>query len=408
VWAAARHDYGASSADGSLIAQQTCDGASSALHPTSPPPPPAEQRPADQPPTTTAAAAGARRGPDGTATTSTRTVDPATTPVNVGAVVAAGAAAADGPLRRGDRVVLHGLQTVGNNGVVGVLQHEHRTQSGVRWKVAVWTETGDKIILVKPSNLIKWRPPQPITPDDHTEFHNTRRYLGGRYDIYRIPRWEGDGLSASVAAGATNPDQDSAALFPNPSPDQAEITRLLGSWPSGKSLEEYERSMGMAGGMHLPGMHLLMRSLPWSQQQQAAKQVEDEACHASGSDTFGPGAAVEYLCAHATDPAVSDLLVRMDAPKIARNPQRFPGLMPVLRQLAVHDLASDANLRLLFGDEARVRGTMMEVGAFVASPPPEDSPTHAQLSRVVVCLVRNSERRRRGARRVKLASKIPS
>ncbi|CEO96427.1 hypothetical protein PBRA_005098 [Plasmodiophora brassicae] len=171
------------------------------------------------------------------------------------------------------------------------------------------------------------------------------RYIVAVTDFRRVPRWQGDALCGT----------------PNPSDGiQAQLTTLLGGWASGKRFDD------MPDGDI--GKNFLL-SLPFFKQKQHADATDD------------PVSAITYLLEHRNDDDVQSLLSRATLTKAVKHGQleRFPGLMPFLTKLAQAGLASDRNLRALFGDESRVRGVMLEVGSMLAQPPPAGSPAEIMM-----------------------------
>jgi MYND finger len=171
----------------------------------------------------------------------------------------------------------------------------------------------------------------------------------------RIPRWENDGISKFCAENLSA-ERVEASTRPGILPLQRYVTELLGTWPSAFDLHEQD-AMGAD----------FCLSMPFMIQSKEARDQQDLLA----AQTF-------LLEAYRhKDDRVKDLINKIGCKsavhKASRDPSRFPPMDNVIAQLLNKNLATDANLELLFGDVARVRGKLFELGSMLANPPPETS-----------------------------------
>ncbi|ORY46091.1 hypothetical protein BCR33DRAFT_160431 [Rhizoclosmatium globosum] len=174
---------------------------------------------------------------------------------------------------------------------------------------------------------------------------NTNKYIVSQDDPFNVPRWTGDALKESPVEGDNI---------------HVQITKLLGGNPSeDKNVTFYDIPPEGQG---------LWLSLPWLMNREVAEKEKD-----------WPKASA-HLIAHRNDPDVKPLLEKAGLLK-AIKPQieRFPDMHAVLYFIGKANLASDANLALLFGNEAWIRAGMMHVGMLIQSAPPPGSNYHAKI-----------------------------
>jgi len=144
-------------------------------------------------------------------------------------------------------------------------------------------------------------------------------------------------------------------------PDTIAMTELVGGYPSKKLQPLCEIEPQFVGIDFI-------RCYPFMLQQAAARQQSNLAF-----------AKAHLIKAYKDkDPDVRRILKETNCNKIvykgSSDESRFPALQAILVPLIQKNLASDENIKLLFGEVSHVRQLLLEWGAQVADPPPANSP----------------------------------
>jgi len=205
----------------------------------------------------------------------------------------------------------------------------------------------------------------PEESNDAMSANDPKKYVVSRYDFRRLPRWPNDGIEQERQKMASG----EAENFRHETTDRDHLAlqELLGGYPCGEPLD------AMPNDDFIMGRGFVL-ALPSLMQKQAAEEQGDltsakahliEAYKRKDSDVLS---LLETIgCKKAVYKAVQD-------------PRRFPNFDAILIPLFRHNLATDANVELLFGAVSRVRALLLEIGANMADPPPENSPMGAYMS----------------------------
>ena len=187
------------------------------------------------------------------------------------------------------------------------------------------------------------------------------KYVVDRFDFCRIPRWPNDGIEEERQNYRSGENEHFP--FDTNDPEHKALENLLGGFPCETPLDK----MDTVGKAFVVG-------LPFQYQMKAAKDQED------------PSAAKHHLIEayKRKDADVFRLLQAINCQKAIYKASCDPNLFPDFRAIFVplfqKQLASDANIALLFGRVSYVRPWLLEIGASTAAPPPSDSPAGALLS----------------------------
>lgn len=198
--------------------------------------------------------------------------------------------------------------------------------------------------------------------DDGDDYTNPKKYIVGRTDYRRVPRFPNDGIDAQRQAflNGTNEHYE----FETSDPDQLALTALMGGWmmdgplpPRGNDSRDF------------------VLSLPWMMQHKAAKEQQQ--------GDLSEQAAKDYLldAYRKRKDGVKALLEKIGCRaaihKASRDNRRFPDFRAILVPLLEKQLGSDQNVELLFGRVERVRPLLFDIGADIAQPAPVGSPAQA-------------------------------
>ena len=175
----------------------------------------------------------------------------------------------------------------------------------------------------------------------------------------RVPRWPNDGIE-TYRKEHYNKKQIKALRGKSLLLAQKELTEMLGHWPSEFSLNDlFERARDSEHGTEVA----LMFKLPCRIQKDAALKTQNLE------------AAKDHLLEayRSKDPRVRALLEQTKTTscvhKASKDPSRLPEMVVIIVPLLRDRLASDANLKLLFGDVSYIRSMVMDLGPNIAEPP---------------------------------------
>ena len=182
----------------------------------------------------------------------------------------------------------------------------------------------------------------------------TNKYVVARTDFKRVPRWPNDGIEQSHKK-----DHELHMDHVVNDPINIALKEVLGFCPTTKPLSK----------QFDPDARYFILSLPHTKQSLTAEEQSDLS-----------SAKAHLIAAYKRkDPEVMHLLREINGKtavyKASCDSGRFPDFRYFIVPLFQKNLASDENIELLFGQVSHVRHLLLEIGSFVAEPPP------SQLSR---------------------------
>ncbi len=194
---------------------------------------------------------------------------------------------------------------------------------------------------------------------------STSPYVVSRTDFRRIPRWPNDGIEQELQKHKRGKYKNKGSSFHTNDPDHTALVQLLGWCPLPYPLTLNE----------LPPMQRdLIASMPFMIQSNTATDQSD----------------IESAKQHIVkaykrkDPEVVKLLQEINCHKAiykaSQDISRFPDFRQIICPLFDKNLASDSNIKILFGKVSHVRHVLLEIGSQMADPPPANSPAGEFLS----------------------------